>query len=94
MADPDVWSQVHDEGVQIVENIANIRVPMIAAIEGRAQKGYIAAGGYRAKKKTRQALPIHLSPVLPKLSCCLRDSPKTRLTSRALTINRSGAEPM
>jgi enoyl-CoA hydratase/carnithine racemase len=36
VGDPDVWSQVHDEGVQIVENIANIRVPMIAAIEGRA----------------------------------------------------------
>jgi enoyl-CoA hydratase/carnithine racemase len=36
VSDPDVWSQVHDEGVQIVENIANIRVPMIAAIEGRA----------------------------------------------------------
>lgn len=36
VADPDIWSRVHDEGVQIVENIANIRVPMIAAIEGRA----------------------------------------------------------
>jgi enoyl-CoA hydratase/carnithine racemase len=36
VADPTVWSQVHDEGVQIVENIANIRVPVIAAIEGRA----------------------------------------------------------
>jgi enoyl-CoA hydratase/carnithine racemase len=36
VADPDVWSQVHDEGVQIVENIANIRVPLIAAVEGRA----------------------------------------------------------
>jgi enoyl-CoA hydratase/carnithine racemase len=36
IGDPDVWSPVHDEGVQIVENIANIRVPMIAAIEGRA----------------------------------------------------------
>src|SRR2546422_8974083 len=36
VADPAVWSQVHDEGVQIVENIANIRVPVIAAIEGRA----------------------------------------------------------
>jgi enoyl-CoA hydratase/carnithine racemase len=36
VADPDVWSQVHDEGVQIVENISNIRVPMIAAVEGRA----------------------------------------------------------
>src|ERR1700758_4245828 len=36
VADPEVWSQVHDEGVQILENLANIRVPMIAAIEGRA----------------------------------------------------------
>jgi enoyl-CoA hydratase/carnithine racemase len=36
VADPSVWSQVHDEGVQILENIANIRVPVIAAVEGRA----------------------------------------------------------
>jgi enoyl-CoA hydratase/carnithine racemase len=36
VADSGVWSQVHDEGVQIVENIANIRVPVIAAVEGRA----------------------------------------------------------
>ena len=36
VADPGVWSQVHDEGVQLLENLANIRVPMIAAIEGRA----------------------------------------------------------
>jgi enoyl-CoA hydratase/carnithine racemase len=36
VADPGVWSQVHDEGAQILENIANIRVPMIAAVEGRA----------------------------------------------------------
>ena len=36
VADPDVWSQVHDEGVQVLENIANVRVPVIAAIEGRA----------------------------------------------------------
>jgi enoyl-CoA hydratase/carnithine racemase len=35
-ADPGVWSKVHDEGVQVLENIANIRVPVIAAIEGRA----------------------------------------------------------
>jgi len=31
-SDPGVWSQVHDEGVQVLENIANIRVPLIAAI--------------------------------------------------------------
>src|SRR5260370_557263 len=36
VADPGVWSQVHDEGLQLLENIANIRVPVIAAIEGRA----------------------------------------------------------
>ena len=36
VADPGVWSQVHDEGVQLLENIANLRVPVIAAIEGRA----------------------------------------------------------
>src|SRR5216117_2541808 len=36
VADPGVWSQVHDEGVQLLENMANIRVPVIAAIEGRA----------------------------------------------------------
>src|SRR2546423_13698644 len=35
VADPGVWGQVHDEGVQLLENIANIRVPVIAAIEGR-----------------------------------------------------------
>jgi enoyl-CoA hydratase/carnithine racemase len=36
VADPGVWSQIHDEGVQALENIANIRVPVIAAVEGRA----------------------------------------------------------
>src|SRR3984957_9456789 len=35
VTDPGVWSQVHDEGAQVLENIANIRVPVIAAIEGR-----------------------------------------------------------
>lgn len=35
-SDPGVWSQVHDEGVQALENITNIRVPVIAAVEGRA----------------------------------------------------------
>jgi enoyl-CoA hydratase/carnithine racemase len=36
VADPGVWSQIHDEGVQLLENMANVRVPVIAAIEGRA----------------------------------------------------------
>ena len=33
VTNPGVWSQVHDEGIQVLENIANIRVPVIAAIE-------------------------------------------------------------
>jgi enoyl-CoA hydratase/carnithine racemase len=36
VSDPGVWSQIHDEGVQVLENIANIRVPVLAAVEGRA----------------------------------------------------------
>jgi enoyl-CoA hydratase/carnithine racemase len=36
VADPGIFSRIHDEGVQVLENIANIRVPVIAAIEGRA----------------------------------------------------------
>jgi enoyl-CoA hydratase/carnithine racemase len=36
VADADAWSRVHDEGVQILENLANVRVPVIAAVEGRA----------------------------------------------------------
>src|SRR5207244_8804267 len=36
VADPGVWSQFHDEGVQVVEKLANIRRPVIAAVEGRA----------------------------------------------------------
>jgi enoyl-CoA hydratase/carnithine racemase len=36
VSDPGIWSGIHDEGVQVLENIANIRVPVIAAIEGRA----------------------------------------------------------
>jgi hypothetical protein len=33
VADPGIWSRIHDE---TLENIANIRVPVIAAVEGRA----------------------------------------------------------
>jgi enoyl-CoA hydratase/carnithine racemase len=36
VADPGVWSQIHNEGVQLLENIATVRVPVVAAIEGRA----------------------------------------------------------
>jgi enoyl-CoA hydratase/carnithine racemase len=36
VTDPGIWSRIHDEGGQTLENIANIRVPVIAAVEGRA----------------------------------------------------------
>jgi enoyl-CoA hydratase/carnithine racemase len=36
VSDPGIWSQIHDEGAQVLENMANIRVPVIAAVEGRA----------------------------------------------------------
>jgi enoyl-CoA hydratase/carnithine racemase len=36
VGDAETWSPVHDEGVQILENLMNIRVPVIAAIEGKA----------------------------------------------------------
>jgi enoyl-CoA hydratase/carnithine racemase len=36
VGDANAWSKVHDEGTQLLENIANIRVPMIAAVEGKA----------------------------------------------------------
>src|ERR1700741_1073918 len=34
VSDPEDWSRIHDEGLQVLENIANTRVPVIAAIEG------------------------------------------------------------
>lgn len=36
VADPDVWAQIHADGTQMLENIANIRAPVICAVEGKA----------------------------------------------------------
>jgi enoyl-CoA hydratase/carnithine racemase len=36
VSDPDRWSKVHDEGTQVLENLLNIRVPVICAVEGKA----------------------------------------------------------
>ena len=36
VSDRGVCSQIHAEGVQLPENIADIRVPVVAAVEGRA----------------------------------------------------------
>src|ERR1700683_2513608 len=65
VSDPEVWSQVHDEGVQVLENIANIRVPVIAAIEGRAYvhsdyallANIIVAGGGAASQDVARYAP-------------------------------------
>lgn len=35
LLNPLFWSQIHDDGVQVLENISNIRVPVIAAVKGR-----------------------------------------------------------
>src|SRR5437879_1400961 len=37
VADPAVWSQVHDEGVQILENLANLRLPVLPPAEGHLE---------------------------------------------------------
>jgi hypothetical protein len=31
-----VWAQIHADGTQMLENIANIRAPLICAVEGKA----------------------------------------------------------
>src|SRR5713101_1290834 len=69
VADPDVWSQVHDEGVQILENLANIRVPVIAAIEGRAsvhsEYALLANVIVAAEGATFNDLPHFASGIVP-----------------------------
>jgi enoyl-CoA hydratase/carnithine racemase len=71
VADPGVWSQVHDEGVQLLENIANIRVPVIAAIEGRARvhseyallaNVIVAAEGVTFHDIHRSPVPLRRNP--------------------------------
>jgi enoyl-CoA hydratase/carnithine racemase len=69
VADPGVWSQVHDEGVQIVENIANIRVPVIAAVEGRAyvhsEYALLASVIVAAEGATFQDVPHFAGGIVP-----------------------------
>src|SRR3989449_4583323 len=69
VADPGVWSQVHDEGVQIVENIANIRVPMIAAVEGRAhvhsEYALLASVIVAAERATFHDIPHFAGGIVP-----------------------------
>ncbi len=69
VSDPDVWSKVHDEGTQILENIANIRVPMIWALEGRAhvhaEYGLLANVIVAGKGATFDDLPHFAGGIIP-----------------------------
>ena len=69
VADPVVWSQVRDEGIQILENITNIRVPMIAAIEGRAyvhsEYALLANVIVAAESATFQDVPHFAGGIVP-----------------------------
>jgi enoyl-CoA hydratase/carnithine racemase len=69
VSDPDVWSKVHDEGTQILENIANIRVPMIWALEGRAhvhaEYGLLANVIVAAEGATFDDLPHFAGGIIP-----------------------------
>src|SRR6476620_5021378 len=69
VADPGVWDQVHDEGVQLLENIANIRVPVIAAIEGRAhvhsEYALLANGIVAAEGATFHDIPHFAGGIVP-----------------------------
>ena len=69
VSDPDVWSKVHDEGTQILENIANIRVPMIFALEGKAhvhaEYGLLANIIVAGESATFNDLPHFAGGIIP-----------------------------
>lgn len=69
VSDPDVWSKVHDEGTQILENIANIRVPMIWALEGKAhvhaEYGLLANVIVAGESTTFDDLPHFAGGIIP-----------------------------
>jgi len=69
VSDPDVWSKVHDEGTQVLENIANIRVPMIWALEGKAhvhaEYGLLANVIVAGEDATFNDLPHFAGGIIP-----------------------------
>jgi enoyl-CoA hydratase/carnithine racemase len=69
VADPGVWSVVHDEGVQILENLANIRALVIAAVEGKAnvhsEYALMADVIVAAEGATFNDLPHYASGIVP-----------------------------
>ena len=74
VADPGVWSQVHDEGVQILENIANIRVPVILLPSRDAPIFTLSMRYLRVwswPPRVRRSTMFHTSPVA---SCPVTES--------------------
>lgn len=69
VGDANVWSKVHDEGTQLLENLANIRVPVIAAIEGKAhihtEYALLANVIVAAKSATFTDLPHFSGGIVP-----------------------------
>lgn len=69
VADPAVWSQVHDEGIQILENLLNIRVLVIAAVEGRldvhSEYALVANVIVAGESATFNDLPHFASGIVP-----------------------------
>jgi enoyl-CoA hydratase/carnithine racemase len=69
VSDPDVWSKVHDEGTQLLENIANIRAPMIWALEGKAhvhaEYGLLANVIVAGEDATFNDLPHFAGGIIP-----------------------------
>ena len=70
VADPGVWSQIHDEGVQALENIANIRVPVIRQLSRDAPMcipttRYLPASLWRRKVRPSRMWPTSRRALLP-----------------------------
>src|SRR5438132_10196033 len=67
--EPGFWTKDQDEGVQVMENIANIRVPVIAAIEGRAhvhsEYALLASVIVAAEGATFQDIPHFTGGIVP-----------------------------
>jgi hypothetical protein len=64
VADAAVWTQVLDEGVQILENLLNTRVPVIARVEGRldAHSEYAATQPDGSLNEVTSVRIVHNSP--------------------------------
>ena len=85
VAEPGVWSQVHDEGVQILENIANIRV-LVEADSDRIL-GFTAFGVGAGDPGRRPDCVDHRA-ALHRAARCGPDSPNTGRRSHTSVLIR------